>query len=54
MFEQLQSLIKNNKKHFNKNTNSEEMIATLREFLIQMTDKNGDMPASYDSQAYFN
>ena len=30
------------------------MVATLREFLVQMTDKNGDMPASYDSQAYFN
>ena len=54
MMEQIQNMIKNGKKHFGENVEREQMVATLREFLLNMTNQLGEMPQSYDSSTIFN
>jgi len=54
MMEQIQMMIKNGKKHFGKDLEKEQEVLNLREYLCQMTNGLGDLPASYDSTVILN
>ena len=47
-------MIKNGKKHFGRDLEKEQLVKSLRDFLVNMTDNLGNMPASYDSSTIFN
>jgi len=47
-------MIKNGKKHFGKDLEQEQLVDTLRDFLVNMTDNLGNMPSKYDSSTIFN
>lgn len=47
-------MIKNGKKHFGRDLEKEQLVRSLRDFLVNMTDNLGNMPASYDSSTIFN
>jgi hypothetical protein len=47
-------MIKNGEKHLGKDLEQEQLVNTLRDFLVNMTDNLGNMPSSYDSSTIFN
>lgn len=47
-------MIKNGKKHFDKDTEKEHMLEDLRDVLTNMANSAGEMPASYDTTTLFN
>ena len=55
MLEQIQNMIKNGKKHLSPaDLEKEQMVSTLREFLVNMTNQLGDMPQAYNSSQVFD
>lgn len=54
LMEQIKSMIKNGKKHFDKDTEKEHMLEDLRDVLTNMANSAGEMPASYDTTTLFN
>ena len=54
LMEQIKSMIKNGKKHFDKDNEKELMLENLREVLTNMANSAGEMPTSYDTTAVFN
>ena len=47
-------MIKNGKKHFGRDLKKEQLVNSLRDFLVNMTDNLGNMPSTYDSSTIFN
>jgi|FrelakmetLWP11LW_1041352.scaffolds.fasta_scaffold519950_1 hypothetical protein len=47
-------MIKNGKKHFGRDLEKEQLVNSLRDFLVNMTDNLGNMPSTYDSSTIFN
>ena len=54
LMEQIKSMIKNGKKHFDKDTEKEQMLENLRDFLMHTANSAGEMPAAYDTSTVFN